>query len=123
LAQIPKKILLVDDEEAVLEVLWDILSIGGYGLACASDGAQGLEKFKSYRPSLVITDLKMPVMSGEEMIDAIREIDAEVAVFVASGTLSARKREQLAAVGVSHVFEKPFRVAELMDATLEILGQ
>jgi CheY-like chemotaxis protein len=67
-----KTILVVDDEFANAEVLALILADEGYRVACAANGAQGLQKIAEVRPDLVVLDMMMPVMDGAEMAERMR---------------------------------------------------
>jgi CheY-like chemotaxis protein len=70
-----KHILVVDDEEAVGYVFERYLAIKGYRVSVAYSGAQALEAFEADRPDLVITDYKMPVMNGDELLRRLRTIE------------------------------------------------
>ena len=69
-------VLLVDDEKLALEYLENIIDWESYGFQLAgvtTDPEQALDIYRRYRPELVISDVKMPIMSGLELVDAIRE--------------------------------------------------
>lgn len=67
------KLLIVDDEVAILEALTDILSVEGYEVATAANGAEGLKRAGEERPDLILLDLMMPVMDGQEMLRRLKE--------------------------------------------------
>jgi len=69
----PKRVLLVDDEPYILHVLKLKLENAGYEVLTAVNGADGMEKFVNDKPSIVITDVNMPLVSGEEMCQMIQE--------------------------------------------------
>ncbi len=69
----PYNILIVDDEELIRLNLRALLEDLGYRFFEAADGREGLDVFDRWRPDLVLTDLRMPVMDGLSMIDALRE--------------------------------------------------
>jgi two-component system chemotaxis response regulator CheY len=68
-----KTILVVDDDKLIREGLGALLKGAGQNVLEAKDGKEGLEAAKTGHPDLIVTDLRMPNMSGQEMIDAIRE--------------------------------------------------
>lgn len=68
-------ILIVEDDRCARALLTLILERTGYRLIVAEDGLEGLEAFENYQPDIVITDIKMPYMSGIEMIRRIRSCD------------------------------------------------
>src|SRR6188768_4005984 len=66
-------VLVVDDEEDVRETLREVVEMGGCEAIVAANGADGLQLLAKHRPCLVILDLLMPVMSGEAMLEAMRD--------------------------------------------------
>ena len=70
-----KRILVVDDERQIIRMLRASLQSSGYEVLTASNGVEGLERFKSGRPDLIITDLAMPEMNGLELTQAVRRLD------------------------------------------------
>jgi len=68
-----KKLLIVDDEKIILDVLQELLVLEGYIVTTAYNGIQGLEKFYDSRPDLVMTDMMMPLMNGRDLIKEIRK--------------------------------------------------
>lgn len=85
-------VLVVDDDPSVRGIVAELVAELGYDVECAENGAEALERMTmGRRPSLVLLDLVMPVMSGWELLDAIRgRVDLEtmpIVVFTASGRL------------------------------------
>ena len=78
-------ILIVDDEPGVLEGLKDFLEDEGYEVHEALEANEGLEVFRSVRPDMVLTDLRMPGMTGIELIGEIRKLDRETPIVVVTG--------------------------------------
>ncbi len=68
-----KKILIVEDEEELLDLLEKRLSQEGYEVATAKDGKEGLAKIKEMNPDLVLLDIVMPVMDGFEVMEAMNK--------------------------------------------------
>ena len=79
------RILVVDDEKQVADVLVDYLSNLGYQTVAAYSGYDALSKFKDGDFQLIITDLKMPEMDGMELLDAAKRLDKRVVVVVITG--------------------------------------
>ena len=116
---IKKKILIVEDEIGLQELLRDILLIEGYIVRVACDGASGYEAYCQYRPDLVLTDIVMPEMSGLELVSKIREISPRIKVIFVSGFLDMvnLKRKLDAEIfrygyGTLH---KPFKISEMLE--------
>lgn len=75
-------ILLIDDEEDIREVMQITLIDEGYRVDTAPDGRTGIEKCRALAPQIVITDIRMPGMSGIEVLETVKKIDATIEVIV-----------------------------------------
>ncbi len=80
-----KRILVIDDEQPTLNMFRLLLAAYGYEILTAANGAEGLEAFERERPGVVLTDIKMPVMDGIEVLKRIKEIDPHAEVIVITG--------------------------------------
>lgn len=80
-----RKILVIDDEQPTLNMFRLLLSAYGYEILTAANGAEGLETFARERPGVVLTDIKMPVMDGIEVLKRIKDIDPHAEVIVITG--------------------------------------
>src|SRR5690348_7372264 len=78
-------ILIIDDEKAIRKTLSEILGYEGYKIDEASDGEEGLSKFKSKNYDLVLCDIKMPKLDGIEFLEKAKEINSEVPIIIISG--------------------------------------
>lgn len=79
------RILLVDDEEGIRKVLGILLMDSGYEVKSAASGEEALDIFREWRPELVLTDIKMPVMDGLELLKKIKEESPETEVIMMTG--------------------------------------
>jgi CheY-like chemotaxis protein len=112
------KILIVDDEPALLETLCRGLNLHGHHCLVATDGRDALEILNRTNPEavdLVLTDLSMPRVSGLELVHEIRTTLPALPVVVMSGLFQAGQVRQLAAQGVL-VLKKPFCPDRLLEA-------
>ena len=73
----------------------------------AADGKTGLALFQTMRPDLVLTDLLMPTMTGEDLIRSIRQLDATVPIIVMTANIQKPAREKVEALGVTGFVTKP----------------
>ncbi|MBG0775352.1 MAG: response regulator [Desulfovibrionaceae bacterium] len=80
-----KKILVVDDEKPTLELLEMLLVAYGYEVFLAENGQQALEIYRREAPPIVLTDLKMPIMDGMEVLGSIKRINPQAEVIVITG--------------------------------------
>ncbi|RKH45504.1 response regulator [Corallococcus sp. AB049A] len=107
-----KRLLIVDDELAIVEALEDILSLEGYDIATAYNGDEGLQRMLASKPDLVLLDLMMPVMDGGELLRRIRAhpdlCDLPVVV-MSAGRLTDEERR-----ASSHFLAKPFELDDLL---------
>src|SRR5919108_501403 len=85
-----RDLLIVDDDRQVREVLHQIFVAAGYICLLANDGREGVEVFKAGRPPLVVTDLKMPGITGIELLQQVRAVDDDVAVIVLTGAADVK---------------------------------
>src|SRR3989338_2555781 len=79
------RVLVVDDEQGMRDLLSFELGSQGYQVVTATDGVDALEKVRRNKFDLVITDLKMPKMGGMETLEEIKKIDPSVEVIIATG--------------------------------------
>ena len=109
-----KRILVVDDEQSMRDTLHIMLEKEGFVIDSAVNGVEALEKFKSEKYDLVLTDLKMPELDGIELIEALVSL-GEVPIIIM--TAYATKDEAIKALnlGASFFIEKPFKKRELMN--------
>jgi signal transduction histidine kinase len=109
-----KKLLIIDDERPILEMLEMSLASEGYVVSVAENGAKGLEVFKKQGPKLVITDIKMPGMDGIEVLKKIKSLDSEAEVIVITGHGDMDSAISAIRNGASDFITKPIRDEILM---------
>ena len=116
-------VLLVDDEEAVIDVGVQMLQKFGFNVLSAANGEEALEIFERKRDEilLVILDLIMPDMGGGEVFDRLKEIAPGVNVLLSSGYSLDSKAKDILNRGCSGFIQKPFNMNQLMEKILEIL--
>lgn len=106
------RILLIDDEEIVLDSCTEILRGEPYELATAADGARGLEMVRDFHPDLVVVDLKMPGLSGFDVLERIREGDATIVPIVITGYATVSSAVEAMKRGAYDFLPKPFTPEE-----------
>lgn len=111
------KVLVVDDEEPILELLKYNLEKGGYDVKTANDGMRAVEITKKFHPDLVLLDIMMPKMDGVETCRLIRQIPEMQKAFVVFLTARAEEYSEVAAfdVGADDYITKPIKPRALMS--------
>ncbi len=118
----PKSILIVDDEEIIREFLLEVLG-EDYQISVACDGDEAIARIKERKFDLIITDLKMPRVSGEEVVKFARQMDPDYQVVVISGYSTLFSVSESANSGASAFLSKPFSISDLMKAVTECIEQ
>jgi PAS domain S-box-containing protein len=116
-------ILLVDDEKIIREMLVEFLEEIGYIVMPAVNGTEALRLYEKYHMliDLVITDLGMPELGGEELFKRLKLFDPQVRVIVSSGYLDGSTKADLLGIGVKDVLTKPYKFEEIRRVIRETL--
>ena len=109
-----RAVLIVACHPQVRAVLRQIFETAGYAFELAADGGKALEVFKARRAPLVVTDLKMPGMTGIELLRHVRAVDADVAVIVLTDAADAKTAIESLKLGAYAFLMKPINVDELL---------
>jgi len=107
------KILIIDDEEIVLDSCTHILANSGYQIVTAGNGTLGLEKLEQENPDLVFVDLKMPGISGMEVLEKIQEYDTTIVPIVITGFATVSSAVEAMKKGAYDFLPKPFTPDEM----------
>jgi two-component system response regulator GlrR len=108
------QILIVDDDASMQRMLRHRLEREGYRVATASDGEQGISAIRQEAFSLVITDMRMPRLQGDELVKAVSSFNPEIPVIVMTAYGEVQEAVRLMADGVYHYVTKPFDVEDLV---------
>ncbi|MFB3826726.1 MAG: response regulator [Bryobacteraceae bacterium] len=109
----PDLIVVIDDEEGMRLACKKILTKSGFEVNTFADGAQGLDGIVASRPALVLLDLKMPGMSGIEVVGRIHEIDPQIVVVIITGYATIDTAVEAMKSGAYDFLPKPFSPDEL----------
>jgi signal transduction histidine kinase len=107
------KILIIDDEEIVLDSCIQILASGNFDIRTAENGTLGVTLIEEFCPDLVFVDLKMPGISGFEVIEKIQEIDPTIVTIVITGFATISSAVEAMQKGAFDFLPKPFTPDEL----------
>lgn len=117
------RILVVDDDPAVLELLGKSLQLSDYEVDLCGDGPSGLERLSAVDYDLLIVDLKMPGMDGLSVIREARRRNLELPVIIVTGFSTEANAIEAINLGVSGYITKPFRIPRLLNVTARALGE
>ena len=109
------RILVVDDEQVIRDILADFLASEGFVVEAVESGEQALEKLKDKHYDLMITDLKMPAMGGLELLAAVQERKLPVVTVIMTGFATVETAIQAMKQGAYDYILKPFKVDEVVQ--------
>jgi DNA-binding response OmpR family regulator len=114
------KILVIDDQPEICALIADVLSSEGHEVITATDGRMGLQLHLRHRPTLVITDVLLPGMSGLTLIARL-SLEPGVKIIAISG-VSAETLDAARQLGAARTLQKPFSVNQLLTTVRQLLG-
>ena len=117
------KIIVVEDELDILDLLTYELERNGYEVLVAKDGIQALRIFEEEQPDLVITDIVMPKMNGFIFIQEIIKLAPGIPIIAVSGAYGPKLDQMAPKLSLYSHFEKPFSVKDLVASTKSALNQ
>ena len=107
------RVLVVDDDQAIREALTRTLEKLGYGVAVAADGQEGLDRLRQGGIHILLVDLKMPKVSGQELLKAAKTIAPDVEVIVITGHGTVEDAVEAMKEGAYDFITKPFKRVQL----------
>ncbi|SRR6266849_2224687 len=115
------KILVIDDEPGIRDLLDTLLSRKGYDVVLAENGRKGLELFRREHPDVIVLDLKMPGMDGFTVLQQINSLDPRTPVIILTGAGTPEAEQRIRAFGVTEYIEKEFSLHRLGDSLKRLL--
>jgi CheY-like chemotaxis protein len=118
-------ILAVDDEESMVRLEEQMLESLGYEVVATHCSTDALAKFHSEpdRFDLVITDMSMPNMTGEELTRSIRSIERNVPIILCTGSVELIDEKRAKSIGITAYLRKPFTFAKLAQTVCGVMGR
>ena len=116
-----KRILVVDDEAVIREGMRRILDGGGFTVETFANGYLAIEKLQAEAFDLLITDLKMPGMSGMDVLDQIKAINPKLPVIIITGFVTDETTAEIIKRGARNCLPKPFNPEQLRNAVKNAL--
>jgi CheY-like chemotaxis protein len=121
--QVARCVLVVDDEPMALVLLQQILAQAGYAVISAQSGFEAIDHFRNEpaRFALVLLDLAMPLMDGEETFNRLRAIDPKVVVLLNTGFIENLRLDRMMANGLAGFLRRPYRPDEVITQIESVL--
>jgi excisionase family DNA binding protein len=117
------RVLVVDDEASIRDLLQKTLALAEYDVDVAPDGRSALERMRLYPYDLLIADLKMPGMDGLTVIREAKRYKADLPVIIITGFSTESSAIEAVNLGVAGYLTKPFRVPQVLAAAAKALGE
>ncbi|MCK5211339.1 response regulator [Candidatus Parcubacteria bacterium] len=118
-----KKILVIEDEETLIDLLVTKLKAAGYRVECATDGESGLKKIRSKRPDIILLDIVMPKKNGYEVMEAMRAENISIPVIIISNSGQPVEIEKTKKLGaVDYLIKTEFSPQEVLEKVSNYLG-
>jgi DNA-binding response OmpR family regulator len=118
----PSRILIIDDEPTVAEVLRDALAVENHDVDMALSGSEGAKLACANNYDLVFSDLGMPDLTGWEVAERIRDRKPGLPVVLVTGWGATLDEDEIRRCGISAVVHKPFEIDELLQTLHEVLN-
>jgi two-component system alkaline phosphatase synthesis response regulator PhoP len=120
-----KKVLVVDDEIHIIHVVAIKLRNNGYEVITADNGAEAYELTLKEKPDIVVTDFQMPVMTGLELVEKLRQSEQtkDIPVIMLTARSFAISKEQQDSLQITGCLSKPFSPKELLENIEDVLHQ
>jgi len=116
------RVLVVDDEESIRDLLAKTLALAEYDVDTAPDGRSALERLRLYPYDLLIADLKMPGIDGLAVIREAKRLNANLPVIIITGYSTESAAIDAVNLGVAGYLTKPFRVPQVLAAASKAIG-
>ncbi|HMF85913.1 MAG TPA: response regulator [Nitrospiraceae bacterium] len=115
------KLLVIDDEQGIRNLLDTLLSRKGYDVVLADGGRKGLELIRRERPDVVVLDLKMPGMDGVTVLQQVRSLNPKQPMIILTGAGTPETEQQVRVLGVIEFVQKEFSLHRLGDSLKRLL--
>jgi two-component system cell cycle sensor histidine kinase/response regulator CckA len=116
-------ILVADDEPAIRKVTETMLKRNGYNVLTATDGVDALAIYAQHmdKINLVLTDVMMPILDGTKLALALKKMNSNVAIIVATGQADETRKTELKRLGAKAILSKPYRTDKLLSTLQEAI--
>ncbi len=116
-----KKMLIVDDEPGIVEEVKDFFQEEGFQVATADTGKEGIEQVTKMKPDILLLDMKLPDMSGIEVLKSCKEFSPKTKVIVNTGYVDQNLIDEAERLGRDVFLQKPFNLLSLKEEVDRLL--
>lgn len=109
------KIMVVDDEPFIREMMEEFLSVYGYDVILVGSGEDAVSKMNIVKPDMILLDIWMPGMSGLDTLDKLKEINSDVGIVMLSAFGDDNTVEEAIEMGANHFLQKPIEFKKLLN--------
>lgn len=117
-----KKLLIVDDEMGIVEEIKDFFQEEGFEVQTADTGKEGIEAVRKFHPDVVLLDMKLPDMSGLEVLKLCKQVSPDTKVIVNTGYVDQRLIDEAERLGRDVFLQKPFNLEHLKHEIDKLLS-
>ena len=117
-----RRVLVVDDESSMRDLMSKILALGNYDVETAADGAAALDRMRAFTYDLLIADLKMPGMDGLTLLKQAKRLHSDLPVIIITGFSTESSAIEALNLRASKYLKKPFGIPQVLEAAAEALG-
>ena len=113
------RVLVVDDDPDLVQLISGMLEILGYPVVTAANGAEALDAVDRERPALVVLDARMPILDGKGFSNSLKDKGVKIPILVITGAPDARQWAQ--DIGADGYLAKPFELTDLLEAVQRLV--
>ncbi|MCM2322497.1 MAG: response regulator [Oligoflexia bacterium] len=116
-----RRILVVDDDRDLREVVSLLLEEEGFHVRCAENGREALACLETYEPAVILLDMRMPVMDGWQFMKELRQRQPHTSATVIVFTAAEDARQRAQEIGTPYFISKPFEIDEVLRTVRSVL--
>jgi len=117
------KFLVVDDEPDVVDQVKELFEMRNYGVVTATSGEKALELIKKENPNIIILDIRMPGITGMDVLREVRKNYPKIRVIMLTGVEDDTTRQMAMGLGASGYLTKPYSYSELLDMSRKLIQE
>lgn len=110
------KILCIEDDKSIRDEMYEVLSLDFEDIKLASNGKEGLEFYKSFKPDLIISDVQMPILNGIDMAKEILQIDPNAGIILITAFNEDSFKKTIKEMGLKEYISKPIDINQLFES-------